>query len=277
MKFKSRINNFVPLDISYKMKTKTVLFFLPFFLIPILTIASDKDSSKVKPGAFISLNGGLGIPFSYNKSNEGIFESYATNGSSLNISTTIPIKNSIFGITGMVGYSNNTFEVGNYIDNTAKISGFNLLSENLDEYTVMAGISLPIILPRFLFDFRLMGGALYFTVAGNQYYAVDSTPQISPIFITYTTTLNLNPNKDISLALDLGASVKFFVSKEFFVLLSFDYLYAQPNLEYTLTIQNYNTKNGYAFPNITTMNYNTPFTDVQLFNLTIGMGFNIGK
>jgi hypothetical protein len=261
------------------MKTKIFLVLLTFFLIPSFSFAGDKDSSKTKRYASININGGFGIPF---KSSEGMFESYGQNGSSINLNTTIPIKHSNLGITAMIGYGSNPFAVGNYIDNEIRTTEFSSYNENLTEYTAMAGISLTIPYHRFLFDFRLLGGAVYFKVPGNEYSS--STYQVLPVMPTeilyYITNVTVNQNSNTSPSLEVGISVKFRATKRIFVSLNFNYFYAHPNIDDITIVQsgtNWGPSLNYFPLTINTANYNNTFKDIQLINLTFGLDFMLGK
>jgi hypothetical protein len=264
------------------MKNKIFLLFLSFLLMSHLSFGSDKDSGKIKNYPFISIHIGDGIPFSYNKASEDIFESYGQAGFSININAAMPIKHSIFDITAMISYGSNPFNLNNYFRGVEGLTEFNSASENLNEYAGLPGISLSIPYHRFLFDFRLLGGVLYFGSSGDKYSSTTSyLQQVNPTSVVYyTSSADISPYNTTSLALDIGASVKFMGGKKIFIALSFDYFYAHPNIGFNATAQSYssNTMPAYILYNITNTSYNnTTSMDVQLINLTFGIGYRFGK
>ncbi len=255
----------------YSLKILTVLLFIPVICF------GQKDSTKIKPSICISFNAGWGIPQSISKSNEGLFERYGQGGQFLNLAASIPIKHSIFGIACMVGYGTNPIDLSAIFTNETGLPSSTSTTENLNEYIGMAGPCISIPYHHFIFDFRLMIGVFYFQVPGNENeYSSASFQVISQLpnptyVIQYNTNAGINPDSNTSLAIDLGACIKFLATKHIFITGSVDYFYAHPNIPYTVTVGNSVSNN---IPNnITYTNYKDAIVDVKQINITVGLGY----
>ncbi len=235
-----------------------------------------RDSSKSKPSPSFSINAGIGLPptFSLNILHFGAennsYGYYALSGPSINMYLTIPLKNSHFGIAGMVVYGSNKFNLNYFNGDFPTYS-----SGNYNVITLLPGIIYRIPFKVNSIDFHLLGGALYFRTPIISHSGYFNNQALAPGYnVDMNGTWVANSINNISLCFDIGTSVKLMFSERFFVEFNADILYSGLDGGLTINSQFTGTYNGTQV-NGADYTYNGGFyyNEMSLFNLSIGVGY----
>lgn len=247
---------------------KTIkIFFILFCLIPSLCFAGNKDSSRVKLSPCISINGGIGIPSSFNDFVP--FNGYALIGPFANIYATFPVTQSHFGFAGMLDYGSNAIDMNTYLREAQGVNATSISKGNYTVITSMVGIFETIPVNHTTIDFHFLVGILYFNIPRLVYNGVYYT--YSHFYPNIEGTWVENGTSNLSFGIDLGVSIKSKLTKRFFWLLNADFEYSGLNGGFNITPQ-------FTTANLT--NY-TPFEDIYsdlaIFNLSAGIGYKFGK
>ncbi len=256
------------------MKSTLLIILLLLFFIPTVLFGQGKDSNKVKRHLYISANAGIGMPSGIfgNSYYGNSYRGYANIGFSVNLLTEIPIRQSYFGIAGIVAYNSNSFDLSSFIKNqiiipTSQSGG------NYNMVTILPGVYgiLPFNGGGISFHF-LVGGIWFSTPAlaysgTQQYYSAWYGDNTGNWVITSASR--------VAVAIDYGMSLKCLLSKRLFWLFNVDFTHSELNGGFNTTPQF--TLISIGGPNLG--NYRAPTNDelsysfITQFNFTTGLGY----
>ena len=263
---------------------KISLSILIFFVFSVLCFGQSKVDSafhKQKTSAYVSSNFGLGIPtngfYMEELSGGPGAGSYGTMGYTMNISGGIPIAHSHFGITGLISYNAEPFNVNQcFLDLCDKTNTNQLVSSSYSDFKemlLMAGIFFSTG-GKHRIDFKILTGDMLSSTAGYSLVGTSSSTYgvglpgggVSTYTSTEDITSSLQQVTSSEIAFDFGVDVRFIQGAHFFAVLSSDFMWSQSYIN-----TKYNESNQYnaiwsGYPGHYRVNYN-------LLSFTAGIGY----
>lgn len=249
---------------------------LGFILIPLLSLKTvgQTDSLVHKNCASIQVAAGVGIPFTPPAYPYTNYFSFSSNGYNINLSGCIPIKHSSIGIEAIISSGGNKIYTASY-GWCQSFSASNGGDYGVNSFLLGPVFSIPFHHNKGAVFFRLLGGILYFinpdlTYSGEQPTSYGFSGN-APAFSDPGTWVVTNQNT-LSFAMDLGAGIKYNLFKRIFGSLNFDTYNSNADGGNTTT-QLTNETTGVT----TTSKVSNGLFGVSLYNITIGVGYRIGK
>ena len=224
--------------------------------------------NQPNPTGYVALNIGTGTPIgSYGSTSST--GGFATQGLNFDISEGACLGHSNFGLSFKFDYFSNGFDVQSFVNMLAAGSTNSWAAQSNGDYTgetILIGAYATIPIRRFAIDFRLMGGIM---LAGFPSIAVaESNPSTGT-----SAAVGFDACTSNAFAYDIGFDIRWNVSNHICLLLSYDYLSANPTFSTTQE-----SASEDQFGDITESKQPTSINQAYtLLNATFGVGWILGK
>ncbi len=247
-----------------------------------------KDTLIVKPKSWVSINFGAAYPLGRFGETSGNYVNYAKRGYTGNIYAgipLIPIYKSKLGIAVLFSYTFHSFDIDTYTNNianadTAKARG-NYQSASAfpiyKESNLMAGVFYSIPWKgTSLISFRALTGLMYCSFPEIIYQAVPAVLPPSASNSYYNEQWDIFSSISKTRVYDFGAECKGSLSKNVCLMINVDLLFANPVYKTNMQYQFYGNPNSTA-PTASAATSVEASMPIRLFNLSLGIGIQVGK
>jgi len=256
--------------------------FLGFILIPLLSLKTkgQTDTSMHKNYAFVQINAGMGIPiggYFFSALNNLSTNPYVssiqshdwdagetTNGYNINLTVGYPIQRSHWGIMAL-------FDIG-----ANKYPNYSPYIGTYKEYVLMVGPFLSLPVKKTLFDFRVLAGPSYFIYPGMSYVLTIMGSLGAGGGFSGKWDIS-NNNSISSIAYDFGFSLKHSLNRKLIFSINVDALLSQKESSINQNIQFTDYYNPFPTGGQVTNVSNIYSLDIFLLNISVGLGYWIGK